>query len=830
VVGIVVVSHSFDIARGAAALARQMAGEDVRIEIAGGLDEPGHPIGTDAMLVMAAIERAWSDDGVLVLMDLGSAVLSAEMALDFLGEEKRSKVRLTDAPLVEGAVAAAVTARIGASLEQVASEAAGGLAGKSAHLGVEATPVGGAPEVAAEVTPARTIELAVDLPHGLHARPAARLVQTVSGFDADVTVQNVTAGTGPVDARSLNAVATLGVTSGHVIEVAAAGPQADDALEAVAALARRRWDESAEDLAGVGAGAPAEVASPDVAPADGALRGVAASPGYAVGQARRSRVPDVVVPDDLAAGSIDDERAALDAALATTRDAVVRQRDDARARLGAGRAAIFDAHLLFLQDEALLGPVAETIDAGAPAARAWRDAIDALTRTWEGLDDAYLRERAGDLRSVGRQVLAKILGVDDPRSRLDAEGILVAVDLEPADTVGLDPAICLGIATARGGPTSHAAVLARALAIPAVVGLGDAVAAIDDGTPLALDGVAGIVHVRPTAAVASEIRAAGDARTAALREARTRAREAAITRDGEAIEVAANVGTPAEIPAAVEAGADGVGLFRTEFLFIGRDAMPDEDEQEAAYREAADALGGRPLLVRTLDAGADKPVPYLGQDPEPNPFLGVRGLRLGLARPELLDTQLRALVRVAAERPVRIMFPMVATLAELRAARAALEHARAATGVDAPIEVGVMIEVPSAALTAPHLAAEVDFFSVGTNDLTQYTLAADRGNEHVAALTDPLHPAVLRLIAFAADAARARDAWVGVCGELAGEPSASALLLGLGVRELSMSAPAIAPVKDAVRATRLADAERLTAEALAAPDADAVRALLELRN
>jgi phosphoenolpyruvate-protein phosphotransferase/dihydroxyacetone kinase phosphotransfer subunit len=838
VVGIVVVSHSYDIAQGAAALARQMAGDDVRIEIAGGLDEPEHPIGTDAMLVMAAIERAWSDDGVLVLMDLGSAVLSAEMALDFLDEEKRAKVLLTDAPIVEGAVAAAVTARIGASLDQVAAEAAGGLAGKSAHLGAEiahaggASPAGGAGGSTAAAASAgdgtaRTIQLAVDLPHGLHARPAARFVQTVSGFDADVTVRNVTTGTARVHARSLNAVATLGVTSGHVIEVTAAGPQADDALDAVTALAQRRWDEIAEDLADGGDGATAPASAGGLSPSDGALSGVAASPGYAVGEARRSRVPDIVVPDDLEAGSPDDERAALDSALAAIREDIARQRDDARARLGAGRAAIFDAHLLFLQDEALLGPVARAIDTGAPAPRAWRDTMDALTRTWEALDDAYLRERAGDLRSVGRQVLARLLGADDPRPQLDAAGILVAVDLEPADTVGLDPAICLGIATARGGPTSHAAVLARALAIPAVVGLGDAIATIPDGTPLALDGVAGVVHVRPDAALAAELRAARDERTATLREARTRAHGPAVTLDGETIEVAANIGTPVEVPAAVEAGADGVGLFRTEFLFMGRDAMPDEDEQEAAYRAAADALDGRPLLVRTLDAGADKPLPYLGQDPEANPFLGVRGLRLGLTRPELLDAQLRALLRVAAERPVRVMFPMVATLAELLAARSALDRARTATGVDAPIEVGVMIEVPSAALTAAHMAAEVDFFSVGTNDLTQYTLAADRGNDHVAALTDPLHPAVLRLIAMAADAARAREAWVGVCGELAGDASACALLLGLGVRELSMSAPAIATVKDAVRATRLDDAERLAAEALAAPDAEAVRALLE---
>jgi phosphocarrier protein FPr len=258
--------------------------------------------------------------------------------------------------------------------------------------------------------------------------------------------------------------------------------------------------------------------------------------------------------------------------------------------------------------------------------------------------------------------------------------------------------------------------------------------------------------------------------------------------------------------------------------------MPDEDEQEAAYREAAGALDGRPMIVRTLDAGADKPLPFLGQPHEANPFLGVRGIRLGLAEPEMLGVQLRALLRVATDHPVRIMFPMVATLDEVRAARAALEEARAASGVDAHPEVGVMIEVPAAALGAGHLAQEVDFFSVGTNDLTQYTLAADRGNERVAGLADPLHPTVLRLIALACDAATANDIWVGVCGELAGDPVATALLLGLGVRELSMAAPAIPSVKDAVRATDLDEARALADRALTLATAVEVRELLQERT
>jgi phosphocarrier protein FPr len=312
------------------------------------------------------------------------------------------------------------------------------------------------------------------------------------------------------------------------------------------------------------------------------------------------------------------------------------------------------------------------------------------------------------------------------------------------------------------------------------------------------------------------------------RSAAAEATRPAVTVDGTRIEVALNIGEPAEAAAASQTGADGVGLFRTEFLFMRRDRMPDEEEQAAAYGEAARALGGeRPLTVRTLDVGADKPLPYLDQPAEPNPFLGVRGLRLGLASPELLRTQLRAILRLAAARPVRVMFPMVATLDELRAARGELDRARAELGAAAgDPEVGIMVEVPAAALIADRLAAEVAFFSIGTNDLTQYTLAADRGNERVGALTDALHPAVLELIARTVEGAAAHGRWVGVCGELAGDPSATPLLLGLGVRELSMSAPAVPLVKAAVRAVDLAAARTLADACRRCATADEVRGLL----
>ena len=344
-----------------------------------------------------------------------------------------------------------------------------------------------------------------------------------------------------------------------------------------------------------------------------------------------------------------------------------------------------------------------------------------------------------------------------------------------------------------------------------------------EGTPIVVDGTTGVIHVDPDASLLAELTAARDERAAALREAQVSALEPARTIDGATIEVAANIGSPADAVRAVAAGADGVGLFRTEFLFMGRSSMPDAREQEAAYRETAEAMGGRPLVIRTLDAGADKPLPYLDQPPEPNPFLGVRGIRLGLERPDLLQTQLGAILRVAADHPLRVMFPMVATVDELRAANALLDRA----GERPPtLEVGVMVEVPSAALLADRLAEHADFFSIGTNDLTQYTMAADRGNVRVSALADAVHPAVLRSIKMTVEAADARGRWVGVCGELAGDPDATALLLGLGVRELSMGAPSIALVKRAVRAVDLAAARAVANDALSCATSAEVRELL----
>ena len=827
-VGIVIVSHSETLAAGVRELAAEMAGPDARIELAGGLAEEG-ALGTDAVRVAEAIGRADSGDGVLVLMDLGSAVLSAETALDFLTPEQRESVLLCEAPLVEGAVAASVAARLGEPLAEVAKEARSGLQGKTAQLGADEP---AAPAPAATSTPSEdglTLRLDVRNPLGLHARPAARFVQTAAGFDADIEVTNLTAGRGPAAGRSLNGLATLGVRQGHEVLVTAYGAQAGAALAALAELAERDFDEEAAPAASSAPSAPAPAAVPPPTTGE-ALAGLPGAPGIASGPARHFRPLDPEIPTG-SSGDPEAEWKALTEALEQVRTEIRAARDSVAARAGEYSAAIFDAHLLFLEDEALLGPARRAIfDEGRNAAEAWHRAAEAVAADYRLLDDGYLQARAEDLTGVARQVVAA-LTADATAASVNAAGIVIAAELTPADTASLDRELALGVATATGSATSHSAILARSLGIPAAVGLGEAVLGVPEGTPLLLDGDAGIVYVEPPEELATEYERRLARHHQEERTARAAAAEPALTSDGRRIEVVANIGSPGDVRAAIENGAEGVGLLRTEFLFLERDSMPSEDEQYATYKSVAAGLEGRPLILRTLDVGADKPLPYLRLEAEANPFLGVRGIRLALERPELLRTQLRAALRAAAEYPLKLMFPMVATLEELRQVKAVLadiaaDLERVVGPTRDDLEVGVMIEVPAAALAAELFAPEVDFFSLGTNDLIQYTMAAERGNASVAGLADGLHPSVLRLIRIVADAANERGKWAGVCGELASDPVAVPVLIGLGIAELSANAPAIPAVKQAVRSVDAEAARDLADRALELASAAEVRSLV----
>lgn len=559
------------------------------------------------------------------------------------------------------------------------------------------------------------------------------------------------------------------------------------------------------------------------------LNGIPASQGVAIGPVFRYEGLELDVVS-LQIEDPDAEWARLEAAMAAAREELKALGEKTAEEVGAEEAAIFDAHIMMLEDPELLQSVqtiieTERLNAEAAVERATEQYAQAL----EALDDEYLQARAVDVRDVARRVIRILLGLEAAgASELTEPSIILARDLTPSDTAMLDKTFVLGFLTAEGGATSHTAILARTLGLPAVLGVGAAALDVEDDDLLIVDGDEGVAHIRPDA----ETRARYERKQDTLAEVRAwtsiHAREPAVTEDGHRVEVVANIGTVNDAHIALTRGAEGVGLLRTEFLYLERPDLPTEDEQAAVYAEITDLFEGDIVILRTLDIGGDKELPCLDLPQEMNPFLGVRALRLSLARPEaVFKPQLRAALRAAAGRNLKIMFPMVATVAEVRAARALLDECRAeliAEEVPVPedFEVGIMIEIPAAALMADHLAAEVDFFSIGTNDLTQYTMAADRTNANVSYLMNGLEPAVLRLIKMVIDAAHAQDKWVGMCGELAGESVALPILLGLGLDEFSMNPPAIPIAKQIIRALSYETAQDVARRALQLESAEAV--------
>lgn len=794
------VSHSRALAEAAVGLASEMVAEGDRpvIAVAAGLDET--TFGTDAAAVAEAIGTADSPDGVLVLLDLGSAILSAELALEFVDPEVAERVKLSSAPLVEGLVAAVVTASTGASLDAVITEASRGLAGKQDHLGDSPAVVDLAP-VAAE---SAFVEIAVGNEHGLHARPAAKLVALVNGFDAAVTLTDLDTGRGPIDAGSLSMVATLNAQQGHRLRVGASGPDADAALQAISALADRAFDD-----------APAPVAETPTAPPSAGGSGLDVAIGPAV-------VVDASVDLSDYLPSTDEQKRSDEArAVATT--GLVRLRDDTAERVGAAEAAIFEAQLSLLDDPAQLKLISQAITDGSSAPDAWHNAFDELATTFERLDDAYQRERAQDVRSVRDRVLRALTrGTAAPAvdpldvARYPEGGILVVPELDAATAAGVDAGRVAGIAVRAAGTTGHGVIVARSRGIPLVTGIGDVPVA--DGVLVGFDARDGSFVVQPDEAA---FRTAIEARTAERAAALADADQPAVTVDGQTIAVLANVGS---VQDAVDArGADGSGLVRTEVLFGNWRQPPTIEEQAEVFRAVAAALGGKPITIRTWDIGGDKPLPFLPQEREANPFLGERGIRVFRRRPELLRDQLKAICQVATETPVQVMFPMVTTAEEVAWA---LEQLGAIGTHPWGVKVGIMVEVPAAALRIASLTDGLDFVSIGTNDLTQYTTASDRGNTNVAALADALDPAVLQLIDRVVRGVPA-GVEVAVCGDLASDPDAAALLAALGVHELSAVGPQVPLVKARLRKTNLTTAAAVAAKALTLPGAADVRALLQ---
>lgn len=656
--------------------------------------------------------------------------------------------------------------------------------------------------------------------HGLHARPATHLVNLTKSFQGDIQVA-VDDGNF-VSAKSLTRLLALGCKRGQTLRFIAE-PETD-AVEALDKIIQAVQEGLGEEVEPIQSSDTQEAQSPQTVKSHpktlSTNTGIPASSGLAFGPVHVIK-PKVYQYEHMGL-SVKAEKEKLDIALHAVKNnihQVIAKSEVAEIK------QIFQAHLEMLDDPDLINGVYQKINLNLSAPAAWHEHIEAAAKEQAALPDRLLAERATDLRDIGDRVLAQLCGeviIEEPNEPY----ILIMYDVGPSDVARLNKDRVAGILTAVGGASAHSAIVARALGIPAIVGAGDQVLEIEQKSSLLINGDTGTFVLNPNTQQIEQAKQERELQQKIREEAERHSQEPAITLDQHQIEVAANLGKVQATAHAVECGAEAIGLLRTELVFMAHSSAPSEATQEADYRVVLDALAGRPLVVRTLDVGGDKPLPYLPIAEEENPFLGLRGIRLTLRQPELLRQQLIALLKAADDRPLRIMFPMIGRVEEWRAAKAILDEVKAAHPC-ANLQVGIMIEVPSAALLAPVLAQEVDFFSIGTNDLTQYTLAIDRGHPILSAEADGLHPSILQLIDHTVKAAHKHGKWVGICGELAADPKAVPILMGLGVDELSMSPNSIPLVKAQIRTLNYSQAQALAKRTLECESATAVRQLSE---
>lgn len=655
--------------------------------------------------------------------------------------------------------------------------------------------------------------------HGLHARPATHLVNLTKSFQGDIQVA-VDEGNF-VSAKSLTRLLALGCKRGQTLRFIAE-PETDavEALDKVIQAVQQGLGEEVEPIQSLDTKLDQSNKKAALPKTLSTNTGIPASTGLAFGPVHVIK-PKIYQYERMGL-SVKAEKEKLDIALHAVKNNI----HQVIAKSEANEIKqIFQAHLEMLDDPDLINGVYQKINLNLSAPAAWHEHIEAAAKEQAALPDRLLAERATDLRDIGDRVLAQLCGevvIEEPKEPY----ILIMYDVGPSDVARLNKDRVAGILTAVGGASAHNAIVARALGIPAIVGAGDQVLDIEAKSSLLINGDTGTFVLNPTPQQIEQAKQERELQQKIREEAERHSQEPAITLDQHQIEIAANLGKVQATAHAVECGAEAIGLLRTELVFMAHNSAPNEASQEADYRVVLDALAGRPLVVRTLDVGGDKPLPYLPIAEEENPFLGLRGIRLTLRQPELLRQQLTALLKAADDRPLRIMFPMIGRVEEWRAAKAILDEVKT-TYSCANLQVGIMIEVPSAALLAPILAQEVDFFSIGTNDLTQYTLAIDRGHPILSAEADGLHPSILQLIDHTVKAAHKHGKWVGICGELAADPKAVPILMGLGVDELSMSPNSIPLVKAQIRTLNYTQAQVLAQRALECDSAPAVRQLSE---
>ncbi|SJZ94324.1 phosphoenolpyruvate--protein phosphotransferase [Selenihalanaerobacter shriftii] len=550
--------------------------------------------------------------------------------------------------------------------------------------------------------------------------------------------------------------------------------------------------------------------------------GIAASPGIAIGKVLKLQEVDLTYDKiEINKEEVENEKDRFHQTIKETKEQLQAIKDRAERELGADKAEIFQAHLLVLEDPELINRVENKIEEELQSAEASLEAVvQMFVTTFSNLEDEYMQERAADIQDVGTRILKNLLGIEiKSLAEIDEPVILMARDLTPSDTAQIDKGKVLGFATEAGGRTSHTAIMARSLEIPSVVGLGDILAKTKKGDKVIVDALNGKLIINPTSKELAKYEAKKEEYAKRKEELAELKNLPAETKDGHRVEVAANIGTPKDVPGVLRNGGEGIGLYRTEFLYMDRKSLPTEEEQFNAYKEISKKLENRPVIIRTLDIGGDKELSYLDLPEEMNPFLGYRAIRICLDRPDIFKTQLRAILRASAYGNIKIMYPMISSIEELRAANAVLEEVKTdlkeeEVEFDEELEVGMMMEVPAAAMTADILAKEADFFSIGTNDLIQYTTAVDRMNENISKLYKPFHPAILRLIKRIIDAAHKENKWVGMCGEMAGDARLAPVLLGFGLDEFSMSAISIPEVKEIIRSLTLTQTEEIADDVL----------------
>ncbi|GAB4474170.1 MAG: phosphoenolpyruvate--protein phosphotransferase [Anaerolineales bacterium] len=839
-VGLVLVSHSRLLAEGLLQLAHQIAPPEVKIAIAAGVGEDHQELGTDALDILAAIRSVYSEQGVIVLMDLGSAVLSAEMALEFLGEEERQRVRLCPAPLVEGTLAALAQCAVNSDPEQICAEALRALTAKQTHLASQLNPSPNAQIAVVDSLQIGPDEVVVRLenPHGLHARPATQFIQTVARFDARVWVANLDRNTAAVEAVSLNALLALEATQGQRLRLTAQGRQASEVLTALQELIAawgHDWTSSPSarkavpaTVATAKAGVPQYPAAHD----QKTIHGLPIADGIAIAPIHFLQT-SWIEPASRDVASPDEEWHRLQDALQKVASDLHSRYQHLRDQLGEDQAAIFQAQQFFLRDPLLLQRARQAIyDERQSAAQSWKTVCDEIIQSFQQAEDAYLRQRVLDILDISRIVLNKLWGKSGEAIHLPEAAILAADELTPNQVAELDGQAVQGVILSGGGITSHSAILLRGLGIPTIGGVDLMQLGVKDGDWVGMDGASGVIWLQPSSELKLHLEEKVNQWKANRQRLLHSAQQPAHTRDGKRVEILANVGSLAEGKLARTNGAEGIGVLRTEFLFQNRLSPPDEQEQVGVYLQIAELIKPYPLVIRTLDVGGDKLPAYLSLPAEANPYLGLRGIRVSLHYPDLFQTQLRAILRAAKAHPICLLLPMIATMEEVEQAQTLVAQVheqlvKANFPHAYPIPIGIMIETPASVLLAEHLSKLVDFFSIGTNDLTQYTLAAERGNPSLRNYHDALHPAVLRQIEQVISAAHVQGKRVTVCGEVASDPQALPILIGLGSDELSMSPNAI-PQQKAILATIDSEIARsLASEALHCRNAPEVRQLVQ---